>query len=207
MATAARNANAQGRPGGQNAGADQSTRDARTVVSSAGGAKGDAVGLDHQDLARLSDLKSRDRQVRQQEQAHRAVGGPYSGPVVLQYVKGPDGRRYAASGEVTFDVSPVRGDLQATVAKMETVLAAALAPSEPSALDRATARQAQNALGEAIAQLRAEQLAAPERAPSAPPERALPAPPERALWAPKDNPYAEAAAVAADAGPRVSKRV
>ena len=52
---------------------------------------------------------------------------------------GPDGNRYAIGGEVSIDVAPVDGDPEATIAKMEIVKAAALAPAEPSAQDRKVA--------------------------------------------------------------------
>ena len=49
---------------------------------------------------------------------------------------------YAVGGEVTIDTSPVKGDPQATVAKMEVVIRAALAPADPSGQDRSVAAQA-----------------------------------------------------------------
>ena len=49
---------------------------------------------------------------------------------------------YAIAGEVPIDVSPVPGDPQATLDKMQVVRRAALAPINPSAVDRAVAAQA-----------------------------------------------------------------
>jgi len=49
---------------------------------------------------------------------------------------------YAVGGEVSIDTTPVKGDPQATVAKMETIKAAALAPADPSGQDRAVAAEA-----------------------------------------------------------------
>jgi hypothetical protein len=89
-------------------------------------------------------LKKRDMQVRAHEQAHVAAGGAYiKGGVNYSYQKGPDGVMYAVGGEVSIDTSPVKGNPQATIAKMETVKAAALAPADPSGSDRAVAASAQ----------------------------------------------------------------
>ena len=89
-------------------------------------------------------LKKRDQQVRAHEQAHITAGGAYvKGSATYEYQKGPDGKMYAIGGEVTIDTSPVKGDPQATIAKMETVKAAALAPADPSGQDRAVAAQAE----------------------------------------------------------------
>jgi len=91
----------------------------------------------------VQNLKSTDQKVRQHEQAHLAVGGSIvvSGPN-YQYQIGADGRRYAVAGEVVIDNSPVAGDAEATISKMQHVQRTALAPADPSAQDRAVASQA-----------------------------------------------------------------
>lgn len=91
----------------------------------------------------ISQLAQRDREVRAHEQAHVAAGGSLitSGPT-YSYQVGPDGRRYAVGGEVGIDISPVRGDPEATIDKARRIRAAALAPAEPSAQDQAVAAQA-----------------------------------------------------------------
>ncbi|MEO1013757.1 MAG: putative metalloprotease CJM1_0395 family protein [Pseudomonadota bacterium] len=104
----------------------------------------------------VAQLKARDREVRAHEQAHKSVGGRYAGAITYDYDEGPDGKQYAVGGEVPIDASPVQGDPKATVAKMEIVIAAALAPAEPSAQDRSVARAAQAAKIEALAELRSE---------------------------------------------------
>ena len=110
--------------------------------------------------AQVSELKSRDREVRAHEAAHASVGGQYAGAPVFQYQKGPDGRRYAVGGEVSIDASPVPDNPQATIRKLETVRAAALAPADPSPQDRQVAARATALIAEArqqlAAQLRAE---------------------------------------------------
>jgi hypothetical protein len=89
-------------------------------------------------------LKQRDQEVRAHEQAHIAASGGYAkGGATFQYQKGPDGKMYAVGGEVSIDTSPVRNNPQATIAKMETVKAAALAPADPSGQDRAVAAAAE----------------------------------------------------------------
>jgi len=90
----------------------------------------------------VRELQKIDAEVRQHEQAHKTAGGPYAGAIQYQYTTGPDGRRYVTGGEVPIDVSPVRGDPEATITKMEVVKRAALAPAEPSPQDRAVAAQA-----------------------------------------------------------------
>ena len=104
-------------------------------------------------------MKARDREVRAHEQAHKAVGGRYAGAVSYDYQKGPDGQQYAVSGEVPIDASPVNGDPEATISKMEVVIAAALAPVEPSPQDRAVAAAARAQLIQAQADLRAQDRA------------------------------------------------
>ncbi|MEL6768405.1 MAG: putative metalloprotease CJM1_0395 family protein [Pseudomonadota bacterium] len=98
-------------------------------------------------------LAARDREVRAHEQAHARVGGQYAGSPSYTYQTGPDGKRYAIGGSVAIDVSPVPGDPEATIAKMEQVKAAALAPAEPSGADRRIATLADAASREAQALL------------------------------------------------------
>lgn len=90
-------------------------------------------------------LKARDQEVKTHEQAHQAAGGVHAGSPSYEYTSGPDGRQYATSGEVQIDTAPVAGDPAATIAKMEQVKRAALAPAEPSGADRAIAAKAEQA--------------------------------------------------------------
>ena len=93
--------------------------------------------------------------MRAHERAHQTAGGPLTGAATLQTVRGPDGKLYAVGGEVSIDVSP-EGDPRSTIRKMEIVIRAALAPSNPSGQDRAVAAQAKRILIEAQQQLNAE---------------------------------------------------
>ncbi|MEE3622409.1 putative metalloprotease CJM1_0395 family protein [Nitrospirillum sp. BR 11752] len=88
-------------------------------------------------------LKAVDRSVRAHEAAHKAAGGPYAGSETFTFTTGPDGQHYATAGEVAIDIGSVQGDPQATIAKLETVRRAALAPADPSGQDRAVAAQAE----------------------------------------------------------------
>jgi hypothetical protein len=114
--------------------------------------------LDEQELEKVDELKSRDQEVRVHEQAHAAVGGQYAGSPSYDYERGPDGKSYAVGGEVQIDVSPVQGDPQATIQKMQVVRRAALAPAQPSAADRSIAADAANKATQARAELAQQQV-------------------------------------------------
>lgn len=106
-----------------------------------------------QELQQIKELKARDTEVRTHEQAHAAVGGQYAGSPSYEYQRGPDGTNYAVGGEVPIDVGVINGDPQATIEKMQTVRAAALAPAEPSGADRAIAADATQKIAAAQAEL------------------------------------------------------
>jgi len=112
----------------------------------------------------VQELKQRDQEVRTHEAAHAAVGGQYAGSPSLEYETGPDGKRYAVSGEVDIDLSEVKGDPQETIDKMEQVQAAALAPAQPSAQDRRVAARAAQIAAQARMELRMEQSGTPAAA-------------------------------------------
>ncbi|ATD04520.1 hypothetical protein PTE01_30080 [Pseudoalteromonas tetraodonis GFC] len=106
-----------------------------------------------QEQQQIKELKARDTEVRTHEQAHAAVGGQYAGSPSYEYQIGPDGTNYAVGGEVPIDVGVINGDPQATIDKMQTVRAAALAPAEPSGADRAIAADATQKMAAAQAEL------------------------------------------------------
>ena len=141
-------------------------RDAKPAADAADAASGDA-GVSPQQQARqqqqITELASRDREVRSHEQAHAAVGGSYAGAPTYSFKRGPDGQTYAVGGEVSIDVSPIPNDPAATLRKMEVVQQAALAPAEPSAQDLRVAAQAQVLAAQArseLAALQREEVAA-----------------------------------------------
>ncbi len=90
----------------------------------------------------LAAFVERDLEVRKHEQAHQMAGGEHAGSPSYQFSHGPDGKRYATGGEVAIDIGAIPGDPAATLAKMQQVRAAALAPAEPSSQDLSVARAA-----------------------------------------------------------------
>ncbi|GGC57892.1 putative metalloprotease CJM1_0395 family protein [Marinobacter halophilus] len=129
------------------------SRSDNTATDKEGDAQPNPQGLEEAQLKELADLKARDREVRAHEAAHQAVGGQYAGAMSFTYQRGPDGAQYAVGGEVPIDVSPVAGDPQATVEKMRVVRAAAMAPAQPSAQDRAVAAQAMQTMLQAQSEM------------------------------------------------------
>ncbi len=101
----------------------------------------------------IRQLQNRDQEVRSHERAHDAVGGAYTGAPSYSFQVGPDGNKYAVSGEVSVDLSPIQGDPRATIAKMQKVRSAALAPANPSVQDTRVASSAQSIISQAQKQL------------------------------------------------------
>ncbi len=120
----------------------------------------DGDPLSEEEKAEITELKSRDQEVRTHEQAHIAAGGQYvKGGASYSYQSGADGKQYAVGGEVNIDTSSVSGDPDATIRKMQTVRAAAMAPAEPSGQDRSVASQANQAITQAQAQKKVDAAA------------------------------------------------
>ena len=92
--------------------------------------------------AQVSKLEARDSAVRQHEAAHIAAGGSViKSGASFTYQKGPDNKLYAIGGEVAIDTGK-EATPEETIAKMQTVRAAALAPSDPSSTDYQVASSA-----------------------------------------------------------------
>lgn len=91
--------------------------------------------------AEVQRLKAIDQKVRAHEAAHQAAGAGLTSGASYQYTRGPDGKQYAVAGEVKIDVAPGQTPQQ-TLDKAKRIQAAALAPADPSAQDRAVAAQA-----------------------------------------------------------------
>ncbi len=106
----------------------------------------------HIEQQKIAQLKARDLEVKQHEMAHMAAGGQHAGSAHYSYTKGPDGVQYAVSGEVSVDISKEQ-DPSKTIAKMQQVQRAALAPAEPSAQDRQVAAFAAQQINLANAEL------------------------------------------------------
>lgn len=102
----------------------------------------------------IQELRATDREVRAHEMAHQAAAGGLSkGGPTFKYQSGPDGQRYAVSGEVQIDTSGVSGDPEATLQKAQQIQRAALAPAQPSAQDRSVAVAAAAMAAEARAEI------------------------------------------------------
>jgi hypothetical protein len=106
----------------------------------------------------LKDLQGRDTAIRAHEAAHLAAAGQFArSGASFSYKKGPDGRDYAVGGEVMIDTSR-ESSPEATIAKMRTVRAAALAPANPSPQDRKVAAAATTTASDAATELRTIKL-------------------------------------------------
>lgn len=101
----------------------------------------------------ISELKQRDQEVKTHERAHATIGGTATGSPSYTYEVGPDGKKYAVSGEVSVDLSVVPGDPKATIAKMQKIHAAALAPINPSVQDTRVAASAAQKILDAQSEL------------------------------------------------------
>jgi hypothetical protein len=104
----------------------------------------DDEDLSAEDKRKLQDLKRKDKEVRRQEQIRRAVAGPVArGGPRYRYVEGPDGKKYAISGEIVLDTyfGDVLSNPEAALKKARRVRRAALS-GNPSARDRQIASKA-----------------------------------------------------------------
>ncbi len=130
-------------------------RQIRTAINQAQrnrrpGALTNGAGLTLQQVQLVRWLKSRDGDVRRHEAAHYRTGRPYTEPPVFEFITGPDGRRYAISGHVSFRL-PKNMSADADGGRiLRRLRTAALAPRKPSARDREVAQ----ALAVAIRQWR-----------------------------------------------------
>ncbi len=106
-----------------------------------------------QDQHVIRELAARDREVRNHERAHAAVGGQHAGAPTYTYQRGPDGISYAVGGEVPISTREVSGNPQATIEKAQQIRRAALAPAEPSPQDRRVAAKASQMEAEARQEL------------------------------------------------------
>ncbi|RTR37649.1 hypothetical protein EKG38_18230 [Shewanella canadensis] len=104
----------------------------------------------------LAELSKRDSEVKAHEQAHSSVGGNLAQSPQFSYEQGSDGKRYAVDGEVSIDISVVRGDPLATINKMRQVYAAAMAPANPSMADIRVASDAIRKMNQAQSELAAK---------------------------------------------------
>lgn len=128
-----------------------STKPADTKeVTATGGSGSAANGAKPKDSAesaqvqqQIAELERIDRAVRAHERAHlAAAGGLAVSAATFSYRRGPDGKLYAVGGEVSIDTSPEKTPRE-TISKAGRIVAAALAPADPSAQDHAVANHAE----------------------------------------------------------------
>ena len=94
------------------------------------------------DAAQISKLQTTDAKVRAHEAAHLAAGGGVvTGGANFSYTRGPDGKIYAVGGEVPIDSSE-GSTPEATIQKARQLVAAAMAPADPSPTDYRVAASA-----------------------------------------------------------------
>lgn len=109
--------------------------------------------LSDEELVQISQLKSRDTQLRQHEQAHLAASaGLDISKASFTYQRGPNGVNYAVAGDVTIGTSGGRTP-EETLARAEMIIDAALAPVDPSPSDRSAAAKAQHMAMQARAEM------------------------------------------------------
>jgi len=115
--------------------------------------------LSQAEIKLLEDLQRIDTKIRQHEMAHIAAGGRYiTSGINFTYKRGPDGKNYAVGGEVGIDASPIPGDPEATIKKMNQVKSAALAPADPSPQDLKVASNATSEASKALSELMISQV-------------------------------------------------
>lgn len=136
-----------------NAGDDSASTEGETLAQEFSGKQ-----LSAEDLKQIKQMERTDREVRQHELAHQTAGGQYTGGASYDYAVGPDGKRYVVAGQVPIDYGPVAGDPAATIDKMQTVAAAALAPMDPSPKDYQVAGRARQYMAEARTELAMQRL-------------------------------------------------
>lgn len=101
----------------------------------------DPTKLNDDEKAVVNKLQARDAEVRTHESAHQAAGAGMTGAASFSYQQGPDGKMYAIGGEV--GISFQTGSTpQETIKNAQQVIAAAMAPANPSPQDYSVASSA-----------------------------------------------------------------
>jgi len=106
--------------------------------------------LNSEELRVVKDLTTRDTQVKAHEAAHQAAGAGMVGAASFTYQQGPDGKMYAIGGEVPISVKSGTTP-EESIANARRIIAAAMAPVDPSPQDYAVASSAK------MMQIKAEQ--------------------------------------------------
>jgi hypothetical protein len=82
----------------------------------------------------VAELQERDREVRNEEERHKAAAGKFAGPPQYVYRRGPDGKLYAVEGKVPISVN-VTGTADDRTKALRQVEAAAVSVQSPSSGD------------------------------------------------------------------------
>jgi len=82
----------------------------------------------------VAELQRRDREVRDEEERHKAAAGKFAGEPQYVYRRGPDGKLYAVEGKVPINVN-VTGTADDRTAALRRVEAAAVSVQSPSSGD------------------------------------------------------------------------
>ncbi|CAM4107377.1 putative metalloprotease CJM1_0395 family protein [Campylobacter armoricus] len=118
--------------------------------------------LSEEEVRQVRELEKIDREVKAHEAAHMAAGGALAGGASYGYTRGPDNRMYAIEGEVPIKMQ--KGNTpEETIANAMQIIAAAMAPADPSPQDykvAANAMQMQNESRIEQAKKKAEELKA-----------------------------------------------
>ncbi|EIT3404247.1 hypothetical protein L1378_001777 [Campylobacter coli] len=99
------------------------------------------VELTIQQVQQVRELQSIDRNVKAHEAAHQAAGGGLAGAASFSYTRGPYNQMYATAGEVPIRMQKGRTP-EETIANARQVVAAAMAPADPSPQDYKVAANA-----------------------------------------------------------------
>ena len=114
--------------------------------------------LNYYQNQKIQHLKEIDAKVKAHEQAHlSAAGGIAIGGAHYKYVTGPDGKKYAVAGDVNILVEKGKTPKE-TIQKMQQVIAAALAPADPSMQDLKVAQQASEEISKAMQKLNSKHI-------------------------------------------------
>jgi hypothetical protein len=109
----------------------------------------DKADLTNEEQEKIKTLNRIHTEVHLHEKAHiSAAGGLARGGANYVYTTGPDGKQYAVGGEVHIDMSVGNTPAQ-TIKKMQQVIRAALAPTDPSDQDYAVAASARRIMADA----------------------------------------------------------
>ncbi len=99
------------------------------------------IELNPKQIQQLRELQSIDRNVKTHEAAHQAAGGGLAGVASFSYIRGPDNQMYAVAGEVPIRMQEGRTP-EETIANARQIIAAAMAPADPSTQDYKVAANA-----------------------------------------------------------------